>query len=122
MAVKGPYQLNSQRIIQILADPVFYRSCVAFLFMEEAARLRYIQFEAEVARESSKPCRGCDDKSKATIDPAIADFVRHVNKLQQAGDDTLDPLRDYLCQKLGYRPAKFILYYREKGQPRRLTF
>lgn len=116
------YQLNSQRIIQIISDPDFYAACVAFLYMQEMAHARWLEYETEIIRVKSKGCSGCEDNSKSIIGPAIAEFIRHTHKLHQANTELLKPLRDYLCRKLGYQPKAFALYYRESNRPKKLTF
>lgn len=116
------YQLNSQRIIQIVSDPAFYATCVAFLYMQDMAHARWLQYEHELVRVSTKGCTGCDDNSKALIGPAIAEFIKQVHKLHTTGPTLLQPLREYLWHKLGYRPKAFTLYYRESGKPRKLIF
>lgn len=116
------FQLNSQRIIQIISDPVFYVSCVAFLYMQEMAHERWLQYESEVIRTNDKGCTGCQDNSKALISPAIAEFIRQIHRLHQAGPQLLEPVREYLCNKLGYRPQAFTLYYKEGKSAKKLTF
>ena len=116
------YQLNSQRIIQILGDRLFYMQCPVFLFMEESAMARYVQHMGEVARGRDGNCAGCDDKSKQIIDPAIADFVRHTKKLYDRDPALLDDLRTYLATRLGYCPKKFVLKYNEQERVCEICF
>lgn len=116
------YQLNSQRVTQILGDRLFYAQCPIFMFMEESAMARYVQHMAEVVRGRDGNCSGCDDKSKQIIDPAIAEFVRHTKKLHDRDTNLLDELRGYLAEKLGYRPKCFVLYYTEGERRRALKF
>ena len=122
MAVEERYQLTSQRIIQIISDPVFYASCPAYVFMEDVARSRWLEYENEVAQRGVKGCNGCEDKSAAYIEPALAEFVRHTCKLRDKDAKMLDPLREYLATKLGYRPKAFMLYYKEQGRKKKLLF
>jgi hypothetical protein len=122
LAVTEDYQLTSQRIIQVISDPVFYAKCAAFVFMEDMARGRWLEYESEVAKRGTKGCGGCEDKSQSAIEPALAEFARHVCKLHTKNPAMLDPLREYLCEKLGYRPKAFLLYYREQGRRKKLLF
>lgn len=116
------FRLNSQRIIQIISDPAFYHQCVAYAFMQDMAHERWVQYESEVIKQKGKGCDGCDDKSHSVIDPALSTFIRHTLKLHEMGDQHLDPLREYLVDKLGYRPAGFSMYYKDDGQRRKLEF
>jgi hypothetical protein len=121
VTAEADYHLNSQRIIQIISDPDFYAACVAFLYMQEMAHQRYIQYEAEVIRVQSKGCSGCEDRSRSLIEPALAEFVQQVQRLTKAKNG-LAPLREYLVKKLGYSPTAFTIYYRRQRRPVKLTF
>ena len=116
------FRLNSQRITEVLGDPLFYHECVAYAFMRNMARERYVQHAAEVIRAKAKGCNGCDDNSKSIIDPALAAFIRHTVQLHDMDPKNLEPLATYLTGKLGYRPASFVLSYKENGDRKKLEF
>lgn len=121
MAVTDPYKLNTQRLIQVLSDPLLYVQCPVYLFMEEMARACFIEYLSEVSKESSG-CNGCDDRSRSAIAPAINTFVRHTRALSRQNPHNLDSLRQFLHGKLGYQPTHFVLYYKERGKPQELRF
>lgn len=100
-----PYQLNSQRIGQVLLDLLFFHQCVAYFFLMRLVR------DCQIA-----------GRELEHLQPAVAAFVRHTLKLHEADPVLLDPLRTYLQQKLGYKPSRFVLYYKERGRHKELLF
>lgn len=103
-----PYLLNSQRITQLLLNPVFFHDCAAYFFLFDLAATCQ---KASIANRDPRAMR-----------PAIAGFVRHTLKLQLADDKLLDPLREFLYKKLGYMPPAFMLYYGSEGERHELVF
>ncbi len=116
------YHLNSQRIIQVLGDRLFYVQCPVYMFMEESAMARYTQHMNEVAGDRGSDCAEYGDKSKQIIDPAIAEFVRHTKKLYDRDPALLDDLRAHLVAKLGYRPKRFTLKYKQQERVCEICF
>ena len=99
------YLLNSQRVRQILLEPAFFHDCAAYFFLLGLVR------DCQIAGRASK-----------YLLPAVTAFARHTVKLHEADPELLGPLREYLRKKLGYTPSRFVLYYKESGQRREVSF
>jgi hypothetical protein len=107
------YHLNSQRIAQILGDRAFYLECIAYFYLEEFG------LEAWKRRTGLLPP---EEPQGAMMAAAVAKFVRMTLRLHGHHPVLLNPLAEYLCRKLGYRPKQFAVYYTEEGKPRTLVF
>lgn len=119
MGVEGePYQLNRQRIIQLLGDIRFYTQCPAYFFMEGLGLDAYREFIGSMAGRQP----GEDRKEPAAMLAALSVFVRHTVRLHTRDAAMLEPLRAYVCERLGYRPPALVVYYSEGGTRKVLTF
>lgn len=112
------YRLGSHEIIQLLGDPKFYDSNIAFLFLKEQGLAAYKQYEKAVSggRDGKDSC--CDGKidDRAIMAPPISAFIRTTKKLAHLEKpEGIFQLREYISSKLGYHPGKFVLYYRGAG-------
>ena len=107
------YPLNSQRIAQMLGDRLFYLECVAYFFLEDMGLEAYSKYTGIAT--GGKP-------STMLMNMAVVKFVRFTLKLHDRYPPLLDPLANYLCSKLGYRPGQFAVYYADRGTPRKLVF
>jgi hypothetical protein len=111
----GPEKaLDTMIVIQIVSDPVFYRECPEYLFMQQAAQQAYAQYLALMNPTNKTGCKSCSNKK--TMQPVIQLFLQHTKNLwDQTKEQGVKNLVDYISKRMNYRPRPVILYYRERG-------
>lgn len=95
-----PGQINRQQLIELLSHSEFYRTCVAFAFLEDStlARLRaYKELVGEGQRDQ-----------KRLGDEILLPFLRHAQELRRKDPNLLVPLGQYLLTKLPAAPQYAI--------------
>ena len=112
------YQLNRQRILQLLSDPPFYVACIAYFFMRDLGLTASRDQLASACRGES----GSRNPESASVAAALSCFTRHTRQLHEHDATLLRPLRDHICAKLGYQPRELVLYYKDQEGRKDLTF
>ena len=112
------YKLNRQRIAQLLGDVAFYVECPVYFFMEAMGLAAY---RDHIASMCAKP-PGESRQEPASMQVALTVFVRHTRRMHAREPAMLEPLRAYVCKRLGYRPERLVVYYSEGGTRKDLTF
>lgn len=115
------YELNEQTIGQLLADPEFYTSCVAFSYLFRKGTAASKQLTAVIAHRGD-PKLPSESAARWELGLVVASFVKHVALLHDLDVTLLKPLRDYLETCLGYCPEKVVLRYKEHGELLELIF
>ena len=118
------FKLTKSTIADLLEDPEFYRRCHAWLFLQEQGLAAVAAYKKAVA-EKEAGCDGCNQpyKDETTYIAGVVDaFVRITVKLAEIGKEALQPLREFICYKLGYRPDHIVLYYKQKGKKSVIVF
>lgn len=111
MATQQNFRLDSQAIIQLLGDPDFFDSNVAFLFMRDSALVATEKYQLAVLNKEEGCCDNNLDES-VYVSGSIGTFVATIMRLRgYSNPEPLQAVRKYIEQKLGYQPQAITMYY-----------
>lgn len=107
--------LDRQHLLEMVADPVFYEHCPAFVWLRDAA------VATKQVVDSAKT-RMCCGKAWSMMRPHVDGFVRNLRQLHQLNPELVQCVKDYLCVKKGYRPDKVLVFYRPTAKEALVKF
>ena len=110
---KGPRLVLEHNIIfQIISDEHFWELVPEFEDMREDG-----EAAQPVAAKAATGCGGCKTLRKVLAD-FTSRFTLRIASLYEYNPDLLVNLRNYINQKLGYRPKEVLIYYKDlSGRP-----
>lgn len=101
-----PLTISALLLYQMLSDPGFFSAVPVFMFLRPQAEAIVDKLRGD-ARD--RRCAGCGDLNQA-LRPLLLQFATVAADLAQASPGALDPLREYVAQRRGFRPASLVVY------------
>ena len=99
-------KLTSAYVLELLGDEEFYLKCPAYFFMRDQGLSCSKRWLDSVFKPKSQP------REEVVIAPAISSFLRVTYAMNQADPELLQPLRDFLQEKLAYPLGEVSMYYK----------
>jgi len=117
---KGPRLVLEHNIIfQLLSDEHFWELVPEFADLREEGEEHLAQ-ASKVLR--GKKCNGCSTL-KAVLKPFTEKFTLRIASLFEYDKTRLTDLRNYVADKLGYRPKEILVYYKDlSGRTNQVRF